>query len=142
MKRALLIPKLRRQLAEFLNRISLVHLRFLTPSTCVGLRYGPIVNSRTRLFLAACLRPVGLPEGSLPCHVSELRPDGFAYPVLLLASTTISNRWLAFTSASPLTVKRAQPGAGIFDLLSITYAFRPRLRDRLTPGRLTLPGKP
>ena len=28
------------------------------------------------------------------------------------------------------------------NLLSITYAFRPRLRDRLTLGRLTLPRKP
>ena len=28
------------------------------------------------------------------------------------------------------------------NLFSITYAFRPRLRDRLTLGRLTLPRKP
>jgi len=28
------------------------------------------------------------------------------------------------------------------NLISITYAFRPRLRDRLTLGRLTLPRKP
>ncbi len=28
------------------------------------------------------------------------------------------------------------------NLLSITYAFRPRLRDRLTLGRLTLPRNP
>src|ERR1700722_13317866 len=33
-------------------------------------------------------------------------------------------------------------GAGIFNLLAITYAFRPRLRDRLTQGRRTLPWKP
>ena len=33
-------------------------------------------------------------------------------------------------------------GAGIFNLLSITYAFQPRLRDRLTQGRRTLPWKP
>ena len=31
---------------------------------------------------------------------------------------------------------------GNIDPFSITYGFRPRLRDRLTPGRLTLPGKP
>ena len=33
-------------------------------------------------------------------------------------------------------------GAGIFNLLPITYAFPPRLRDRLTQGRRTLPWKP
>lgn len=31
---------------------------------------------------------------------------------------------------------------GNIDPFSISYGFRPRLRDRLTPGRLTLPGKP
>lgn len=33
-------------------------------------------------------------------------------------------------------------GAGIFNLLSIAYAFQPRLRDRLTQGRRALPWKP
>lgn len=33
-------------------------------------------------------------------------------------------------------------GAGIFNLLSIAYAFLPQLRDRLTQGRRALPWKP
>ena len=33
-------------------------------------------------------------------------------------------------------------GAGIFNLLAITYAFQPRFRDRLTQGRRALPWKP
>lgn len=33
-------------------------------------------------------------------------------------------------------------GAGIFNLLSIAYAFPPRLRVRLTQGRRALPWKP
>ena len=37
---ALLLPKLRSHFAEFLNEGSLARLRFLTPPTCVGLRYG------------------------------------------------------------------------------------------------------
>ena len=98
---ALLLPKLRRQLAEFLDRASLVHLRMLSSSTCVGLRYGLKTDSRARLFLAARLGSVGLPEGSLPYHPSELRPNGFSYPVLLQASTTISNRWLTFHLCVP-----------------------------------------
>ena len=35
-----LIPKLRGQFAEFLNKGSLARLSILNPSTCVGLRYG------------------------------------------------------------------------------------------------------
>jgi hypothetical protein len=33
-------------------------------------------------------------------------------------------------------------GSGIFNLIAITYAFPPRLRDRLTQGRRALPWKP
>src|SRR5699024_11454441 len=35
-----LLPKLRGHFAEFLNESSLAHLRILSSSTCVGLRYG------------------------------------------------------------------------------------------------------
>ena len=48
----------------------------------------------------------------------------------------------SFTSASPLMVKQIQPGTGIFNLFPIAYAFRPRLRVRLTLSRLTLLRKP
>lgn len=40
------------------------------------------------------------------------------------------------------SVTVALGGAGIFNLLAIAYAFQPRLRDRLTQGRRTLPWKP
>ena len=43
--RAPLFPKLRGQLAEFLNNLSLAGLRILSSSTCVGLRYGHLVNT-------------------------------------------------------------------------------------------------
>ena len=39
-ERASLLPKLRDQYAEFLDHVSLVHLRLLASPTCVGLRYG------------------------------------------------------------------------------------------------------
>ena len=42
---ALLLPKLRSQLAEFLNNPSPAGLRILSSSTCVGLRYGHLTNS-------------------------------------------------------------------------------------------------
>src|SRR4249919_1594720 len=39
-KEASLLPKLRDHYAEFLDHVSLVHLRLLASPTCVGLRYG------------------------------------------------------------------------------------------------------
>ena len=39
-----LLPKLRGQFAEFLNNPSPVGLRILSSSTCVGLRYGRLIN--------------------------------------------------------------------------------------------------
>ena len=42
-----LLPKLRGQFAEFLNNPSPDGLRILSSSTCVGLRYGRLVNTHT-----------------------------------------------------------------------------------------------
>ena len=42
-----LLPKLRGQFAEFLNNASLAHLRILSSSTCVGLRYGHLYTIST-----------------------------------------------------------------------------------------------
>ena len=39
-----LLPKLRGYFAEFLNNASLAHLRILSSSTCVGLRYGHLIS--------------------------------------------------------------------------------------------------
>ena len=44
-KRASLLPKLRDHYAEFLDHVSLVHLRLLALPTCVGLRYGRLAAS-------------------------------------------------------------------------------------------------
>jgi hypothetical protein len=41
-----LIPKLRGQYAEFLNNLSPVGLRVFLLPTCVGLRYGHLINSQ------------------------------------------------------------------------------------------------
>jgi hypothetical protein len=42
----------------------------------------------------------------------------------------------------PPSVERYSSGTGIINPFPITYAFRPRLRGRLTLGRLALPRKP
>ena len=48
-----LLPKLRGQFAEFLNNASLVRLRILSSSTCVGLRYG-YLNTISTSFSRQC----------------------------------------------------------------------------------------
>ena len=62
--RASLLPKLRDHYAEFLDHVSLVHLRLLASPTCVGLRYG-----RTRHSLPGFSRPPTPPPS---CRVLRL----------------------------------------------------------------------
>ena len=44
LSQAPLLPKLRGHFAEFLNKSSLAHLRILSSPTCVGYRYGHLLN--------------------------------------------------------------------------------------------------
>ena len=101
-RQGLLIPKLRRQIAEFLQHRSLKRLGILYQSTCVGFGYG-----RTRRLFPGTPSP---PEQSVKLE-------------RYTASVTI--RW-----------------RGNVDPLPIDYAFRPRLRGRLTLRRLTLRRNP
>src|SRR3712207_5059729 len=69
---ASLLPKLRDHYAEFLDHVSLVHLRLLASPTCVGLRYG---RSRAppRTFLARRLHSARVtPKRSPRRRVSAL----------------------------------------------------------------------
>ena len=64
--RAILLPKLRIEFAEFLDCGSLARLRILSSPTCVGLRYGHSI-ALAELFLEAWhQRLIRFPEGSLP----------------------------------------------------------------------------
>ena len=55
--RAPLIPKLRGQLAEFLNNPSPVGLRIFFLPTCVGLRYGHLRYTQSFSRLRLCMLP-------------------------------------------------------------------------------------
>src|SRR5688500_9966708 len=57
--RASLLPKLRDHYAEFLDPVSLVHLRLLASPTCVGLRYGRRSDFRAELFLPVDSKRLG-----------------------------------------------------------------------------------
>ena len=89
--RAPLLPKVRGQIAEFLNQGSLVHLSLLSQPTCVGLRYGHHTPSRAGIsrryrvssLESVLLRPLalasrsshrGLTRHSLPAWTALVLP--------------------------------------------------------------------
>ena len=120
--RASLLPKLRDHYAEFLDHVSLVHLRLLASPTCVGLRYGRRMTS-TRSFSR-----LSTPENS----VRPKPPLAFRSRI---APTPLDGH--IHSSASPLFqgpfwVQRSCSGAGMFAGFPSTTPLGPRLRTRLT----------
>ena len=129
-----LLPKLRGHFAEFLNNASPAGLRILSSSTCVGLRYGyHMINSGFSWQPAHLLRYFS----SLRITSSDCHAD---LPTRLLPRLP---RDSIPASALPL-----RPHSSVilqyrnFNLLSISYVFRPHLRPRLPQGRSALPLKP
>ena len=60
--RTSLLPKLRDHYAEFLDHVSLVHLRLLASPTCVGLRYGRFLDSPPSFSRLSTPRNLGTAE--------------------------------------------------------------------------------
>ena len=130
-----LLPKLRGHFAEFLNHDSLDRLSILYLITCVGLGYGRL-KPHADAFLGSIGSPNPPKTGSH--HVSPVNTftskDRVPQPtqhtnkslhiMLRMVSITISV-WAVFHRY------------GNINPLSIDYACRPRLRPRLTQGRLT-----
>ena len=132
---ASLLPKLRDHFAEFLNEGSSDRLGILYLPTCVGLgtgtrhlprrfswrhgfrNFAPLRRSASRLRLDD--RRISLPVALRGYPWTTIARDSLAYPV------------------PPLVIAVATWYRNI-NLLSIAYAFRPRLRSRLTLSRLAL----
>ena len=74
--RASLLPKLRDHYAEFLDHVSLVHLRLLASPTCVGLRYGRRPTSASSFSRVSTPEDSERPEGP-PSH-SGLGSEAYA----------------------------------------------------------------
>ena len=158
-----LLPKLRGHFAEFLNHSSLDRLGILYLTTCVGLGYGPCVNS-----LEAFLGSIGSltspqrvritshtsKEADLPT-TSATRLHQHNHRLAQLPScVTPSLGYYQFRSraSSPRHPEGCSRtfravsitdspwarthGYGNINPLSIDYACRPRLRSRLTQGGL------
>ncbi len=130
-----LLPKLRGHFAEFLDSASPVGLGILSPSTCVGLRYGYGINNSgfsrhmccmLRYFKFAPRHAFGSCGGFASRTPAALAPV-FPFPAHALHMRPRSS---------------VMPQCRNFHLLSIGYAVKPRLRSRLTRGRSALPRKP
>jgi hypothetical protein len=156
---ALLLPKLRRHFAEFLNHSSPDRLGILYLPTCVGLGYGHRASS-----LEAFLGSVGSvtsPEAARH-RVSGLPRPGFAWTSPYTLTPGQPTPGLTYPPASP---HRCPPRSGSvrpcgqplsssgselararwywnINQLCIDYASRPRLSSRLTLGGLAFPRNP
>jgi hypothetical protein len=71
---ASLLPKLRDHYAEFLDHVSLVHLRLLASPTCVGLRYGHL-HAPPPAFLACRLHPTRVQAEAVPLAIPSRSRD-------------------------------------------------------------------
>ena len=134
-----LIPKLRGNFAEFLNDGYLDHLSILYLSTCVGFGTGTRVLPRSFSWRhgvgdSPALKPAGIaPQVNAVPDLPRTTPTRLPQDDHRLGS-----------------LSRPRPSIGQTDttwyrninLLAIDYAFRPRLRTRLTLGRRTLPRNP
>ena len=135
-----LLPKLRCYFAEFLNKGSLTRLGILTLSTCVGLRYGH-PQSSLEVFLGSMesttLRVKRLSYSPLGSSVARIYLSGLP--------TSLNQHFQSLAGLSfcvtPSLITRCW-WYGNINPFSIVYAFRPRLRCRLTLGGRAFPRKP
>ena len=142
--RAHLIPKLRCQFAEFLNQSSPKRLWILSSPTCVGLRYDHLIVS-LEAFLGSMGSISLFPQaGSSSLLGLEEERIYLSFQPTSLNHLIQQVDDLPFCVPPSLSPRRASTTRWYrnINLFSITYAFRPRLRDRLTLRRLTLPRKP
>ena len=133
--RAPLLPKLRGHFAEFLDNASPAGLGILSPSTCVGLRYGYGMSySGFSWHMAHVLHY----SYFAPLHAFRLK-EGFSSPSLTSLAPVFPFPAHALHMRPHISVI---PQYRNLHLFSIGYAFRPLLRSRLTQGRSALPWNP
>ena len=103
---------------------------------------GTISARRTRLFLAAW-RLQNQRNNSSSWLTLGYGTTGFAWPVPpMISQRTMSIRHAPHSLPRPPTAQTLSIVVRNMNLLPIDYAFRPRLRSRLTLGGLTFPRNP
>ena len=117
-----------------------MRLRILFLSTCVGLRYGHLRRSLED-FLDSVESTSSEARRRPSPPYSRLRATGFAWKLPLLGGRAFPIARMPIFLCLPIVITCLRRCRNV-DLLSIGYAFRPDLRDRLTLGGLTFPRKP
>ena len=84
----------------------------------------------------------GRRSSQLASHLASKRRGGFAYRDWLRACPRTTIAWDPLPFPVPPSVITETTWYRNINLLAIGYAFRPRLRSRLTLGRLALPRNP
>ena len=135
-----LLPKLRGDFAEFLSESCLALLSIFYLPTCGGLRYGLIIFSNAKFFLAIWSQHLQIRRSS----TSRLTLTNQWIFLLILATRLYSHFQSTACLSScvpPLLITNTTKYRNI-NRLSIAYAFQPELRVRLTPRGRACRGKP
>jgi hypothetical protein len=129
-----LLPKLRGHFAEFLFEGSPDRLSILYLPTCVGFGTG------TPRLPRGFSRRHGFRNFALAGSASRLRLDArrIYLPDVLRGYPKSTNAWVSLAYPVPPSVITMGTWYRNINRLSIAYAFRPRLRSRLTLSRLAL----
>ena len=135
-----LLPKLRGQLAEFLNDSYPAHLSLLSQSTCVGFGYGRHESSLEAFPGSTAINTFDSLTGASPSGLTPGKGDFPPSPGRSLGPPIPSDG--APSSLRHSIVITDSSRDRISNLLSISYASRPRLRSRLTLGGSTFPRNP
>ena len=135
-----LLPKLRGYFAEFLRESYLAHLSILYQPTCGGLRYGRLLISRAKLFLAVWNQHLRFRRTSSSRLTLTIERIFLSYLATRLNSHIQSAACLS-SCVPPLLITINNRFRNI-NLMSIGYAVRPDLRIRLTPRGRACRGKP
>ncbi len=129
-----LLPKLRGHFAEFLFEGSPDRLGILYLPTCVG--FGTGTSNLPRRFS----RRHGFEDFGREASASRLRLDGrrISLSPVLRGYPRSTIAWVPLAYPVPPSVITVRTWYRNINLFSIAYAFRPRLRSRLTLSRLAL----
>ena len=135
-----LLPKLRGDFAEFLSESCLALLSIFYLPTCGGLRYGLILFSNAKIFLAIWIQHL---------QVRRLSTSRLTLTMWWIFLPHLATRlYRLFQSSAclsscvpPLLITNKNKYRNI-NRLSIAYAFQPELRVRLTPRGRACRGKP
>ena len=107
-----LLPKLRGHFAEFLNKGYPARLRIFSSPTCVGLRYGHLVNSSASLLVFTPLQHLAL----LRAYFTTRKPHALLAPVHQCDQTILLCHCLIFPILGGTGISTCCPSSTPFGL--------------------------